>query len=171
MTELKAKQIAAGYNKRMRHLYKINEEGKQFKYHSNDVETIMSEDFSDMWEACEPYLDECEHIWLGMKNTDPKLEDVRFPSVGVFSRWGCLKKLYNNIEYYIIKDLHERRKIILNNLDLLEKDYIKTEGYKITPECEFYKGEGIYGEDFPCERKQKELIFTISQQIKDLLKC
>lgn len=171
MNKQKAESIADQYNKRMKHLYKKDDRG-QLKYHSSDVSTIMDEQFSDMWEEAEPFLDHCESIWESEKNLNNKLEDVQFPSIGVFSRWGMLKKLCDRIDGYKIKDIAERSRIIYENQDLLV-DYISTEGYSLSMsspvDIEIYKGDPKYGDSYVTEAKRKEIIHSISQRIKNLL--
>lgn len=166
MNKEKAQQIANAYNKRMRHLFKGD-----MKYHSTDVETIMSDEWSSMWTAVEPFLDNCERVWMSMKCSDPKLEDVQFPSIGVFSRWGVLRKLYDGIGYYNEKDLKERIFLIWENKDMLGK-YIDLEGWSVNIsaiDVEFYKGDPKLGDSYPPTGKQKELIYSISSRIKDIL--
>ena len=130
----------------------------------------MDPEWSDMWEECEPFLDHAEEIWNAMKNNDEYLQDVKYPSIGAYSKCGCLKKLHGGVYYYKQRDLHERIKLILENKDLVEGKHIDTEGYSVNDQGEFYTGSGRYGQDYPCDTVQRRLVHSVSQQIRNLLK-
>lgn len=174
MTQKKAEQIANQFNKRMRHLYKIMEDGTRRKRHSNDETVILDSRYVEMWGEVEPYLDHAEEVWNYIRNTNEKAgEELRFASIGAFSGWGMLEELYKRIDSYMRNELKERCKLIYWNKKLIDDGYIDTQGYKIDymlpTSIEFYINEGISGDDIPCGREQKRLIFTVSEEIKNVL--
>ena len=169
--EEQAKAIAREFNKRMRHLFKKTEDF-EVKYHKTDIDTILHPDYFYMWKELEPYLEHCERVWDREKLWDSALEDIKFPSIGVFAKWGLLKKMYDSIDSYIAHDIKERKKVIYDNFDLL-KEHVDTDGYSIEmtspANISIYKGDRAYGDNYPSEGEEKRMIWKISERIKEAL--